>query len=630
MHNNDDPQDLSSDNTPSQMNGDVSDSTPSQMNGNASDSTPSQMNGNTSDSTPSQMNGDVSDSTPSKIRGEETKQDDEHSENSQIPDSGLISDSGLIANSRLIEETAPIAEQPKADYQLLYTTAYHQIYSIVGEGRRYILKAIKPSAGDLRRQESLLKREYTLLSQLECPYIVRVWKLRDDPKVGPAIVMEYVDGLQLDKWLKTKPTKAQKQQILSELLEAIQYLHNKEIVHSDLKPQNILVAGNHMKLLDVGFSDKDEFTQSNIGYTPTYAAPEQIKGGTTDSRTDIYAIGALIRLLFPHDYRLVVRRCMRTNPQKRYASIADIQEAMQHKTLKWISIVALLVGVVGIIFMQHKNRGTEIAINTDSIVPQETTKDTIIPITTHPTNVAPHSNIANLNLQPTITQTAKRPIITLTTQPPTLTQAAKQPIKQPEKEVLTINETDLKSKTDYREHYITTAEPPVSYEELYDSLELCYNWRGHHYTKGKNPYYEFQEVWADFFEAEVRDITYHYLKQYPNKEDDVRQQIRTHFIYDYMQYRNLLTYYDKNTKRISDYPNDTVNQRKLKYLQDSLAVYSQYVNSFFSDADFVCFMPTIQKRREDDKRLAESNRKRKEMKQRVQEKVMNAQTNQPY
>lgn len=140
MHNNDDPQDLSSDNTPSQMNGDVSDSTPSQMNGNASDSTPSQMNGNTSDSTPNQINGDVSDSTPSKIRGEETKQDDEHSENSQIPDSGLISDSGLIANSGLIEETAPIAEQPKADYQLLYTTAYHQIYSIVGEGRRYTSK----------------------------------------------------------------------------------------------------------------------------------------------------------------------------------------------------------------------------------------------------------------------------------------------------------------------------------------------------------------------------------------------------------------------------------------------------------------------------------------------------------
>lgn len=145
MHNNDNTQNTSSDNTPSKMNGEVS------------------------DNTPSQMNGEVSDSTPSKIRGEkanideEAKHGNEHSEDSQISDSGLVADSGLI------EDTEPVVEQPKADYQLLYTTAYHQIYSIVGEGRRYILKAIKPSAGDLRRQESLLKREYTLLSQLECP-----------------------------------------------------------------------------------------------------------------------------------------------------------------------------------------------------------------------------------------------------------------------------------------------------------------------------------------------------------------------------------------------------------------------------------------------------------------------------
>lgn len=66
-------------------------------------------------------------------------------------------------------------------YHLLYETTYHCIYSIITDGRRYVLKGIRPTVQDKARQECLLQREYTILTQLESPFIVRAWELRKDP-----------------------------------------------------------------------------------------------------------------------------------------------------------------------------------------------------------------------------------------------------------------------------------------------------------------------------------------------------------------------------------------------------------------------------------------------------------------
>lgn len=562
MHNNDNTQNTSSDSTPSQMNGDVSDSTPSQMNGNASDS------------------------TPSKIRGEkanideEVKQDDGRGENSQISDSGLIADSGLI------EDTEPVVEQPKADYQLLYTTAYHQIYSIVGEGRRYILKAIKPSAGDLRRQESLLKREYALLSQLECPYIVRVWKLRNDPKVGLAIVMEYVDGLQLDQWLKTKPTKAQKQQILSELLEAIQYLHNKQMVHSDLKPQNILVAGNHVKLLDVGFSDKDEFIQSNIGYTPTYAAPEQIKGGTTDSRTDIYAIGALIRLLFPHDYCLIVRRCMRTNPQKRYASIADIQQAMHATSIGKriggiLCLVLLLIGSLILLFTpQIGSSDTAEAPVSDTMF--VSAPDTVF-IPMQQENTSPAQPIIRRD---TIIQRVADSIATTTVIQHDTTFIVDSTFARMQKEAEI-------AEARHKEWENNEAET----DSLFNILEkqymsAYYRWEKACKNKPYANYPEIADMIAEFFALDIRYITGQYAKQHPNDHNPDHRFGKVYV----MLYQ---TESETSTRRVAwqamgkTAPDSVLN--RASQLRDSLNTYRRKVDSFFSEEDFLNYAKFLKK-----------------------------------
>lgn len=283
-------------------------------------------------------------------------------------------------------------------YHLLYETTYHCIYSIITDGRRYVLKGIRPTVQDKARQECLLQREYTILTQLESPFIVRAWELRKDSRVGLCIVMEYIDGQTLDSWLRSKPSLRQRHQILNEILDAIQYLHSKQIIHGDLKLGNILITngGNHIKLLDLGLADKDEFAQTNLGCTKRYAAPEQISGENIDSRTDIFALGAIIRLLFPHQYLCIVRKCTRSRKERRYSSIASLRRAVALRSVLG-KLLCLLIAISLLFFVFYRYTQSRIPVDTHSAIMQQdsiresttVTRDTVVKIIQQQFTISP-------------------------------------------------------------------------------------------------------------------------------------------------------------------------------------------------------------------------------------------------
>lgn len=117
--------------------------------------------------------------------------------------------------------------------------------------------------------------------QLDHPNIVRVSSKEVNEEFGPCIVMEYIDGVTLDQFLDTKPSRQARRKVVDQLVDALAYIHGKQIVHRDLKPSNILITrnGNNVKIIDFGLSDADDYAiLKQTAGTLKYMAPEQING----------------------------------------------------------------------------------------------------------------------------------------------------------------------------------------------------------------------------------------------------------------------------------------------------------------------------------------------------------------
>ncbi|MGC2203607.1 MAG: serine/threonine-protein kinase, partial [Stellaceae bacterium] len=131
------------------------------------------------------------------------------------------------------------------------------------------------------------------------PNIVAIWDFGDDNGV-PFLVMEYIDGRGLNEIIKSSGPLAAKPAIaiIAQVLSALGFAHDSGIVHRDIKPSNIMVLrGGQVKVADFGVAriDSSEFTiVGDLLGTPAYMAPEQLSGGSIDSRTDLFAAGVIL------------------------------------------------------------------------------------------------------------------------------------------------------------------------------------------------------------------------------------------------------------------------------------------------------------------------------------------------
>jgi serine/threonine protein kinase len=137
------------------------------------------------------------------------------------------------------------------------------------------------------------------------PNVVRVFNFE---KWGdhPFIVMEYIDGVPLPRWLKRSPAPrpSDRLRLAHQLASALDAAHRVGVIHRDIKPDNILVKGSgEAKILDFGIA-RPETTghtltaEGAIVGSPMYMSPEQIQAQAIDRRTDIYSLGAVLYFLF--------------------------------------------------------------------------------------------------------------------------------------------------------------------------------------------------------------------------------------------------------------------------------------------------------------------------------------------
>jgi serine/threonine protein phosphatase PrpC len=149
---------------------------------------------------------------------------------------------------------------------------------------------------------SRFEREEQIGKTLHHPYIIRILPI-DTPKSRPYIVMEYLEGQTLANVMRAVHPMPEHDAITiaARICDALHYLHAHEVVHRDLKPDNIMICNDgSIRLMDFGIAKFDGMRRLTFGGftpamgTPDYMAPEQVKGKRGDKRTDIYSLGAIL------------------------------------------------------------------------------------------------------------------------------------------------------------------------------------------------------------------------------------------------------------------------------------------------------------------------------------------------
>jgi serine/threonine protein kinase len=141
-------------------------------------------------------------------------------------------------------------------------------------------------------------REAQSAGTLRHPNIVTIFDV-DEHDGLPFIAMEYIDGETLGEIVKRKALLPIPKRIqwVEDLCSGLAYAHRQGVIHRDIKPANLMVdTEGTLKILDFGLARRDasKFTQSHVIIgTPNYMSPEQIRGQNIDTRSDIFAVGAL-------------------------------------------------------------------------------------------------------------------------------------------------------------------------------------------------------------------------------------------------------------------------------------------------------------------------------------------------
>ncbi len=232
---------------------------------------------------------------------------------------------GLLAG---LDDTPTFLEQPALDLQaspepaataLPESIGPYRIRERLGSGGRgtvyravredgnlvqeVAIKIVRAAAGDPTRL-GRFAQEARLLSRLDHPGIARPLDAGTLDEETAYLVMEYVDGLRIDRYCGEQELGLEARlRLLVELARAAHFAHRNLVVHRDIKPSNVLVdQTGKPRLLDFGIArllsptDDGQTTLTITGQyalTPRYASPEQFRGETITTATDVYALGAL-------------------------------------------------------------------------------------------------------------------------------------------------------------------------------------------------------------------------------------------------------------------------------------------------------------------------------------------------
>jgi serine/threonine protein kinase len=235
----------------------------------------------------------------------------------------LLLEHSVLASDGFLE--TGVVELPSTAATLAgQTIGAFEVVSQIGQGGMGSVWLARRNDGRFERQVALkflniallgkegedrFKREGKILALLAHPHIAELIDAGVTTTGQPYLVLEYVDGDQIDRYCDQLHLDLQARiRLFLQVLDAVAAAHANLIVHRDLKPSNMLVRKDgDVKLLDFGIAklieaennpgQRTAFTIGGTALTPEYAAPEQLKGEAITVSTDVYASGVLLYLL---------------------------------------------------------------------------------------------------------------------------------------------------------------------------------------------------------------------------------------------------------------------------------------------------------------------------------------------
>ena len=218
---------------------------------------------------------------------------------------------------------------------------------------------------------------------LEHPNIVNIYDVGSENGLY-YIVMEYVEGITLKTYIEKKGQLSFKESasIAIQVARGIESAHNKNIIHRDIKPQNIIISTEgKVKVTDLGIAKatSSNTISSDVMGSVHYASPEQARNGFVDGRSDIYSLGIVMfemvtgRVPFdgettvavalqhlqeeiarpskyapnlPISFEKIILKCTQKTPDRRYQTIeellADIRRSLAHPDEDFVTIAPLV------------------------------------------------------------------------------------------------------------------------------------------------------------------------------------------------------------------------------------------------------------------------------------------------
>jgi len=166
----------------------------------------------------------------------------------------------------------------------------------MNSNRLTAIKTIKSRIIEKDYSLNQFKHEYEIMSRLWHPNLARVYDFGELDGVGLYLAMEYIEGHDL-AMLMHNHSELKVTDILAmmvDLLRVMEFIHSRNIIYCDIKPQNIMFNTEHkIKLIDFGLSDYRDRSDKIIKGTVAYMAPEILEKKGADIRSDIFSLGIL-------------------------------------------------------------------------------------------------------------------------------------------------------------------------------------------------------------------------------------------------------------------------------------------------------------------------------------------------